>query len=123
MPTPAPTPMPTPAPTPATPTPAPTPTPTQPPTTPTPAGPGLCCYGGCGGGNCQGGWCGESRGNCEGNCNGEFCPARALLRSIKEHQTAEVAPQNNIALNVEQCASANTIATVSGFSPASVTQG
>jgi len=39
-----------------------------------PSGSGLCCYGGCGGGNCQGGWCGESRGNCEGNCNGEFCP-------------------------------------------------
>merc|ERR1719517_62922 len=38
------------------------------------SGSGLCCYDGCGGGNCQGGWCGESRGNCEGNCNGEFCP-------------------------------------------------
>jgi len=72
-----------PAPTTQAPAPAPT---TQ---APTPAGPGLCCYGGCGGGNCQGGWCGESRGNCEGNCNGEFCPASSLasakLRSIKAH--------------------------------------
>jgi len=61
--------------------------PTTPPPSPPPTGPGLCCYGGCGGGNCQGGWCGESRGNCEGNCNGEFCPAAAStqLRSIKEH--------------------------------------
>merc|ERR1711920_1210682 len=48
---------------------------------PAPVGPGLCCYGGCGGGNCQGGWCGESQGNCEGNCNGEFCPAAAALAS------------------------------------------
>merc|ERR1719437_113930 len=67
---------------PAPPTQAPAP-PTQAPAPP-PAGPGLCCYGGCGGGNCQGGWCGESQGNCEGNCNGEFCPA-ASLASIKAH--------------------------------------
>merc|ERR1719150_2767038 len=61
------------------PTPAPTtPTPTTAAPAPPPAGPGLCCYGGCGGGNCQGGWCGESQGNCEGNCNGEFCPAAGL---------------------------------------------
>merc|ERR1719293_56459 len=59
---------------PAPPTSAPPPPTTAPPSPP-PTGPGLCCYGGCGGGNCQGGWCGESRGNCEGNCNGEFCPA------------------------------------------------
>merc|ERR1719168_409221 len=54
------------------PTPAPVPTPTT--QAPTP-GSGLCCYGGCGGGNCQGGWCGESQGNCEGSCNGEWCSA------------------------------------------------
>jgi len=91
-----PPPTPTQAPAPPTQAPAPptqAPQPTQAPTTqapaPPPAGPGLCCYGGCGGGNCQGGWCGESRGNCEGNCNGEFCPAASLastgLRSIKAH--------------------------------------
>jgi len=68
-----------PSPAPAPPAPQPTQQPTQAPTTqapaPAPVGPGLCCYGGCGGGNCQGGWCGESQGNCEGSCNGEFCPA------------------------------------------------
>jgi len=80
------------SPTPSQPSPAPTtqaPAPTPTTRAPTPAGPGLCCYGGCGGGNCQGGWCGESLGNCEGNCNGEFCPAVSLastgLRSIKAH--------------------------------------
>merc|ERR1719195_586825 len=71
QPSPAPT---TQAPSPAPTTLAPTQAPTQAPPTPTPAGPGLCCYGGCGGGNCQGGWCGESQGNCEGSCNGEFSP-------------------------------------------------
>jgi len=78
-------------PTPPTPTPPP-PTPTPPPPTPPsppPTGPGLCCYGGCGSGQCQGGWCGQSRSNCEGNCNGEFCPAASLassqLKSIKHH--------------------------------------
>jgi len=84
---------PTQAPAPPTQAPAPptqAPQPTQAPTTqapaPAPVGPGLCCYGGCGGGNCQGGWCGESQGNCEGSCSGEFCPAASLgLRSIKEH--------------------------------------
>merc|ERR1719343_1451208 len=80
-----PPPSPTYAPTSAPPSPPPTTAPPSPP----PAGPGLCCYGGCGNGNCQGGWCGESRGNCEGNCNGEFCPAASLastpLRSIKSH--------------------------------------
>merc|ERR1712060_1026422 len=52
-----------------------------------PGGPGLCCHGGCGGGNCQGGWCGESQGNCEGNCNGKFCPAAGLasLKNTKKH--------------------------------------
>jgi len=52
-----------------------------------PGGPGLCCHGGCGGGNCLGGWCGESQGNCEGNCNGEFCPAAGLasLKTTKKH--------------------------------------
>jgi len=79
-------PTPAPVPTPPQPTQAPTTqAPTQAPTTqaptPAPAGPGLCCYGGCGGGNCQGGWCGESQGNCEGNCGGEFCPAAAALAS------------------------------------------
>merc|ERR1719410_3030477 len=44
---------PTPAPTPAPPTPAPTPAPSP--------GMGLCCWNGCGGSDCQGGWCGESR--------------------------------------------------------------
>merc|ERR1719145_521246 len=49
----------------SSPSPAPAPTPPAPQPTqapaPAPVGPGLCCYGGCGGGNCQGGWCGESR--------------------------------------------------------------
>merc|ERR1719150_1239876 len=70
----------------APPTPTPQPTPAPPPTPPPtpPAGPGLCCWGGCGGGNCQGGWCGQKQSNCEVNCNGEFCPA-ASLASIKAH--------------------------------------
>merc|ERR1719277_2791207 len=63
---PSPAPAPTQAPAPPTQAPAPpTQAPTQAPTTqapaPAPVGPGLCCYGGCGGGNCQGGWCGESQ--------------------------------------------------------------
>merc|ERR1719189_3549159 len=41
------------------------PTPAPPPTQ-APVPPPQCCHGGCGGGNCQGGWCGESQGNCEG---------------------------------------------------------
>jgi len=75
--------QPSPSPTTQAPTAAPpTQAPTQAPPTPAPTGPGLCCYGGCGGGNCQGGWCGESQGNCEGSCNGEFCPrAVAALAS------------------------------------------
>jgi len=76
----------------SSPSPSPVPQPTQAPTTqapaPAPVGPGLCCYGGCGGGNCQGGWCGESQGNCEGNCNGEFCPAAALASSASSHLRA-----------------------------------
>jgi len=79
------------------PPPAPTqaPQPTQAPTTqapaPPPAGPGLCCYGGCGGNNCQGGWCGENQAQCEGNCNGEFCPAAAALES---HQSLKIAKEH-----------------------------
>jgi len=78
----------------SSPTPAPGPTPPQPtPSPPTSAptpGPGLCCWGGCGGGDCQGGWCGESRSNCEGSCSGDFCPATSLaskarLRSVRKH--------------------------------------
>merc|ERR1712012_234763 len=55
--------------------PTPAPTPAPPTQAPSPGGSGLCCHGGCGGGNCQGGWCGESQANCENNCNGVFCPA------------------------------------------------
>lgn len=73
QPVPSPTPAPGPTPTP-TPTPEPTPAPTPGPT-PTPAGEGLCCYDGCGGANCQGGWCGQSQANCEGNCAGQWCPS------------------------------------------------
>merc|ERR1719189_2681555 len=56
-------------------------------TTSVPVGPGLCCWGGCGGGHCQGGWCGESQGHCEENCHGEFCPAAGLasLKNTKKH--------------------------------------
>jgi len=50
---------------------------------PTPSGgPGSCCFGGCGSGNCAPGWCSESQANCEGNCNGVFCPS-AGLASLK----------------------------------------
>lgn len=64
------------------PTPSPTPpTPPSPPSPPTPTPPspsaGQCCYGGksCGSmSRCQGGWCGQSQGNCEGKCNGKWCP-------------------------------------------------
>jgi len=49
--------------------------PAPPASTPPPPPPtGLCCYAGCGGGNCQGGWCGQSQTNCESNCGGEWCP-------------------------------------------------
>merc|ERR1719350_2576660 len=83
------------------PTPTSAPTPTQAPTptsAPTPvAGPGQCCYGGCGGDNCQGGWCGESQAQCEGNCNGEFCPAASLASTrlrgeIAAHDTDNSCP-------------------------------
>jgi len=80
------------------PPPAPTqaPQPTQAPTTqapaPPPAGPGLCCYGGCGGNNCQGGWCGESQAQCEGSCNGEFCPAASLAST---RLRGEIAPHES----------------------------
>merc|ERR1719189_3056536 len=85
------------SPTPPAPSPQPTQAPTTAPPSPPPAGPGLCCYGGCGNGNCQGGWCGESRNNCEGNCNGEFCPAASLsstrLRGeIAAHDTDNSCP-------------------------------
>lgn len=33
---------------------------------------GNCCFGSCGT-SCQGGWCGESKENCEGNCKGMWC--------------------------------------------------
>jgi len=67
----------------------PSPPPTTAPPSPPPAGPGLCCYGGCGNGNCQGGWCGESRGNCEGNCNGEFCPAASFASTRLKGEIAK----------------------------------
>jgi len=60
---------------PPAPTPVPTPSPPSPSPSPTPSGSGLCCYDGCGGSNCQGGWCGASQGNCEGSCGGKFCTA------------------------------------------------
>merc|ERR1719297_386161 len=77
----------------APPTPTPQPTPAPPPTPPPPpAGPGTCCWHTCGGGNCQGGWCGESRGNCEGNCNGHFCPAASLASTQLRGETVSGSP-------------------------------
>jgi len=58
--------------------PAPTPAPT-PPSPPSPKA-GKCCYGGstCAKAtSCQGGWCGQSQGNCENNCNGKWCSGEA----------------------------------------------
>jgi len=47
------------------------PSPTPSPPTPPPKT-GQCCYNGCS--SCQGGWCGQSKQNCENNCNGKWCP-------------------------------------------------
>jgi cellulose 1,4-beta-cellobiosidase len=70
-PTPPPSPPPPPSPTPSPPLPPPPPPPTPP---APPSGSGMCCWGGCNSGNCQGGFCGASEANCKGNCNGEYCP-------------------------------------------------
>jgi len=74
----APTPAPTPAP-PALPTPPPTPS-------PPPPSSGQCCYDGCPGSSCQGGWCGESKGNCEGSCNGQWCPGQLSTQALRGHK-------------------------------------
>jgi len=66
-------------PSPPSPTP-PSPTPPAPPSPPSPPpSAGQCCYGAAGAtcasmSGCQGGFCGQSQGNCEGNCNGKWCP-------------------------------------------------
>jgi hypothetical protein len=58
----------------------PAPGPPAPPSPPSPPpAAGQCCYGASGAtcasmSGCQGGFCGQSQGNCENNCNGKWCP-------------------------------------------------
>lgn len=66
---------------------APGPAPLPPSPTPTPSASGKCCYVPEGGAcvsaySCQGGWCGESRQNCEGNCSGRWCPTSVVASEV-----------------------------------------